>query len=234
MSTRSAEKEKLDDLSLLGEPLHKTLLSLEWINRWLGNHRAVISSILSICEKEKRPLHIVDLGCGGGDLMLAIAKALRRKNIQFVITGIDGNGNNLAYAEEKCAGFGEINFLQADILHDEFKIAPCDILISSHFIYHFSEEGLIRFLGNNSPVIARAIIFSELEWSRFAMLLFKLGRFLLPISKLAKQDGLLAIKRSFTKKEWLSILQKTGISSFSLQRVPLFRIRLVIFPAKRS
>lgn len=234
MSTRSAEKEKLDDLSLQGEPLHKALKSLAWINRWFGNQRAVINAILSICEKEKKPLHIIDLGCGGGDLILAVAKALRKKGIEFTITGIDGNANSLGYAEINCAGFAEIKFLHADILNDEFKIEPCDILISSHFIYHFSEEGLIRFLRNNSPVIARAIIFSELERRRFAILLFKLGRFLLPISKLAKQDGLLAIKRSFTKKEWLSILQKTGISSFSLQRVPLFRIRLVIFSAKRS
>jgi 2-polyprenyl-3-methyl-5-hydroxy-6-metoxy-1,4-benzoquinol methylase len=227
------ESEKLDNLSLNGEPLYKALQSLEWINRWFGNHRSVVNAIIGIYKKDKQLLSIVDLGCGGGDLILAVAKALQKNKIQFIITGIDGNANTLEYAQKKCAGFPEINFLQADILSNEIRIQPCDIMISSHFMYHFTGDGLIKFLKINLPSISTAVVFSELKRNRFAMQLFKFSSFLLPLSKLAKEDGLLAIKRSFTKKEWLAILQKAGIGTYSLQSVPLFRILLVVFLFKK-
>jgi 2-polyprenyl-3-methyl-5-hydroxy-6-metoxy-1,4-benzoquinol methylase len=229
MKTRSDKQEQLDNLSLQGEPLHKALKSLGWINKWFGNHRSTVKSILNVYDNEKKPLTIIDLGCGGGDLILVIAKALRKKGVQFSIVGIDGNNSSLQYAGEKCAGFGEITFQQADILHPAFKPAPCDILITSHFIYHFPEAALIEFMNNKLTNVATAFICSELERSDLALFLFKLTSFLLPISKLAKQDGQLAIKRSFTKKEWLSVLKQTNIENFRLRRIPLFRIQLVVF-----
>lgn len=233
MIARSSEKEKLDDLNLYGEPLHKALQSLEWVNRWLGNHRSVVTAIHRIYKKEESPLRIIDLGCGGGDLALAVAKSLQQHKIQCTITGIDGNANSLAYAQKKCEAFSEINFLQADILSTGFSIQPCDILISSHFMYHFTEDALVDFLKNNSSAISTAFIFSELKRNRLAMRLFKFISFLLPISNLAKEDGLRAIKRSFSEKEWHSILQQAGIGSYRLRSVPLFRILLTICPARK-
>ena len=228
MKVRSSENEKLDDLNLHGEPLYKALQSLEWVNRWFGNHRSVIKAIHTIIKKEVRPVRIIDLGCGGGDLALAVAKSLRQHKIECTITGIDGNANSLAYAKKKCAAYTEINFIQADILSNQFSIQPCDILISSHFMYHFTADALVDFIKNNFSYISTALIFSELKRNRSAMRLFKFSSFFLPISKLAKEDGLLAIKRSFSEKEWLAILQQAGLETFSLQRVPLFRILIKI------
>ena len=95
-------------------------------------------------------------------------------------------------------------------------------------MYHFTADALIDFIKNNFSYISTALIFSELKRNRSAMRLFKFSSFFLPISKLAKEDGLLAIKRSFSEKEWLAILQQAGIETFSLQRVPLFRILIKI------
>ena len=229
MKMRWAELEKLDNITLHGQTLHNALQSLEWVNKWFGNHRAVIKAIQQVYKKEEKPLSIIDLGCGGGDLILAVAKSLQQHKIEFTITGIDGNADSLAFAQKKCETFPQINFIQADILSKDFSIKPCDILISSHFIYHFSYDSLIDFIKSNLRLIATAVIFSELNRNRSAMRLFKFSSILLPISKLAKEDGLIAIKRSFTVKEWLSILQNTGIGKYSLQSVPLFRILLTIF-----
>ena len=79
MITRFSEKEKIDNLNLQGEPLHKALKSLEWVNRLFGNNRPVIKAIHSIYKKEERPLHVIDLGCGGGNLALAVAKSLQKQ-----------------------------------------------------------------------------------------------------------------------------------------------------------
>lgn len=233
MTTRSLKKEKLDDLSLDGEMLHKTLQSLAWINRYFGNRRSIIRAIHAIYKKEKKALAIVDLGCGGGDMALAVAGSLQKHNIQYTITGIDGNAATLAFAQKKCAGYSEINFLQADILSPGFAIPPCDILLSSHFMYHFTEDGLTDFLRNNSSSVSTAFVFSELKRNRLATFLFRCSSFLLPISKLAKEDGLVAIKRSFSKSEWHSVLQRANIGTFRLRDMPLFRVLLIVFSDKK-
>lgn len=233
MRSRMIGNEQLDDLKLGGQPLEQALHSLAWINKWLGNHRSVIKALLTVHQKQDRPVRIIDLGCGGGDLIAAVAKSLQQHKIEFAITGIDGNANSLQFAKKRTSGFDHIDFMQADILHENFQIPPCDILLSSHFIYHFSEELLTDFLKNNAQLISTAIIISELDRSRLAMFLFKFGSYLLPISKLAKEDGLLAIKRSFNKSEWLTILKKAQINRYRLQSVPLFRILLTILTSKK-
>ena len=159
---------------------------------------------------------------------------MRRHKVRCRITGIDGNANALVYAQKKCRGFREIDFLLEDILDKEFSIQPCDILISSHFMYHFSEDKLINFLKNNLSSISTAFIISELKRNSFAMRLFRFSSLLLPISKLAKKDDVLAIKRSFTKKEGLLIMQQAGIGTYRIQCVPLFRILLTIFTIRKT
>ena len=226
---RSTDSEQLDDLNSNGIELHKALKSLGWINRWLGNRRAIIKAIDSIGYS--KPLRIIDLGCGGGDLAIAIADSLRKKMVDFSITGIDANSNTVRFAKEKCKGCPEINFEVADVLDKDFRIIPCDIVIISQFIYRLSNEDIRNFINRNQPGVRTAFIFSELERSITAIILFKLFGFLMPISKLAKQDGIVAIKRSYRKKEWSSILADCKISSSFINRVPFFRIILILFPS---
>ncbi|MBL7703143.1 MAG: methyltransferase domain-containing protein [Ferruginibacter sp.] len=230
MKIRSLKKEKLDDLSLHGAILYKALQSLAWINKWFGNHRSVIKTVNDICKNESRPVRITDLGCGGGDLAIALAKSLQKRKIQFSITGIDGNNNTLLYAQKKCSSFSEISFIQADILNPGFRVLSCDILMSSHFMYHFTEDTLAAFIINNSPAVSGAFVFSELNRNRLALYLFKFSSFFLPLSKLAKEDGLLAIKRSFTKNEWQVILNKAKKDRYHLRHAFLFRLLVTVFP----
>ena len=149
MNERSLSKEQLDDLSLRGEQLNHALRSLAWINRWFGNTRSALSIIEKLHTDKNSPLKLTDLGCGGGDVALAIGQALRKKGIPFSITGIDGNEHTLAIARSVCASCPDIRFEKADILDPGFSLDACDILFSSHFMYHFREEALVSFLQKN-------------------------------------------------------------------------------------
>ncbi|MBK8608741.1 MAG: methyltransferase domain-containing protein [Chitinophagaceae bacterium] len=233
MNTRSSEKEKLDNLNLAGGHLSGALKSLAWVNRWFGNHRSMVKTVTRFCDRANKPVSIIDLGCGGGDTILALAKQLHKKNIPFTISGIDGNKNSLQYAQTVCAAFNEITFIEADILKAGFEIPACDILISSHFMYHFSENDLVHFLNMNSANVSTAFIFSELERNRLSLFLFTISNLILPISDLAKKDGALAIKRSFTKKEWLTLLQKANNIPFKIRRVPLFRLLTIVYANRK-
>jgi len=231
MKTRLHQSEQLDNLSLKGEQLNNALSSLGWINKWLGNHQMIIPFVLEVVRNhpEQDVFRIVDLGCGGGDVLLSLAKKLRKEAIPFSITGIDGNKNALKYAESRSVDFPQINYLQADILSPDFVLNSCDILISSHFLYHFDSKQLVRFFNKNLPKVKIAFINSGLERTSWALRLFKAFIFFLPLSRLAKEDGLIAIQRAFTRKELAEIINQVPAFQFQLMQVPLFRLKLVCF-----
>jgi 2-polyprenyl-3-methyl-5-hydroxy-6-metoxy-1,4-benzoquinol methylase len=225
LRNRSHHSERLDNLDLKGESLTKTLDGLSVINSFFGNKSHTLKSIQELSNKNRIET-IVDLGCGGGDNLRAIAKWFQLQKKEVKLIGIDGNKNSLEYSKEK-AGF-QIEYIQADILSSEFQIPTCDVLISSHFVYHFSDDELIAFLLKTKQNVNIAIVFSELQRSTIAYSLFKIFGFLMPFSNMVKQDGLLAIKRSFTRKELEEILKKAKIKDYSLQWKWWFRFILVI------
>ena len=142
--------------------------------------------------------------------------------------GIDGNTHILEYAEQQDNPNSTIKYLQADILDSDFVLPNCDILISSHFMYHFSDNEIVAFLKRSKKCISTKIILSELQRSSFAYSLFKMGSVFLPFSNIVKQDGLVAIRRSFTKTELTTILERAGFSEYKISRKWAFRFLILI------
>lgn len=217
--------EQLDNLALSGNVLSKTLGSLKLINTLFGMHRQLANAILRYCKShpEKKTFHIVDIGCGGGDSIHYIAKKLARNSIQATFLGIDGNPKSVDYANALYAHTDAIEFIADDILSNQFHIPSCDLLISSHFMYHFRDTELLNFLNKIAQKDIQCFIFSELIRSKIAYILFTSSSFLLPISNMAKKDGLLAIQRAFTYAELEAIIEKSTLKNFSIKKKPWFR-----------
>ena len=226
MEERSQSKEQLDNLSLSGSILHKTLSSLNFINSLFGTHRQLSNAVLRYCmsKKQKEHFKIVDLGCGGGDCIRQIAKTLEKNNFKATFIGIDGNAQSIAFAKTHHTYTENTIFTTADILHPDFEVPECDLLISSHFIYHFKDDHLIEFLKRLKSKKTDTVIFSELRRSKWAFFLFKATNFLMPITRMAKEDGLKAIQRTFTIKELQRIIKNSEPTSFSVIKKPWFRM----------
>ena len=226
LKKRSHKKEQLDNLELSGNTLHETLKSLKWINTLFGNHRQLGNAVLSYAKNnpDNRPLRIVDLGCGGGDCLVAISKKLQKHGVYGNYIGIDGNAESIAHAKAHNLEPDDIQYITDDILGENFKLPPSDLIICSHFIYHFEDEALVSFLKNIASEAKRTFIFSELYRSTLAFYLFKISHLVLPISKMAKRDGLLAIQRAFTIQEMDSILKKSALKQYIVKKKPWFRM----------
>jgi hypothetical protein len=95
-------------------------------------------------------------------------------------------------------------------------------------MYHFNDEQLIEFLHKSKSNIRRKIIFSELSRSSIAYSLFKIGAPFMPFSKMVKEDGLRAIKRSFKKGELEDIFLKAELPKFSITWKWAFRFLISV------
>jgi len=227
---RLKTSEKLDNLELSGVPLKSTLNSLRFINLIFGNRRQLCNAVLQYCLKhpEQKHFHIVDLGCGGGDCIHYLSKKLKKHNISASFVGIDGNPESVAIASSQSYKTEQTKFITANILTDDFVVPTCDLLISSHFIYHFSDDKLTDFLSKLQPTMVKYVVLSELLRSKTSYYLFKCFGVLLPISKMAKSDGLLAIQRAFSIKELKAILQKSNPNHWKINKKPWFRVIITV------
>lgn len=229
-NNRSHQKEQLDNLSLNGKPLHKTLNNLRRINALFGNHKQLSTATLKYCKTnpQSQPFHILDLGCGGGDCIYKIYDKLKYQKIEAVFTGIDGNKESIGFAKSKYKNNPNIQFICQDILSPEFELPACDILISSHFIYHFENQNLIKLLNKIHQSSISYIIISELYRSSFSYHLFNFFCYFLPFTSITKKDGLIAIKRSFTIEEISRIIKTSTLTRYKIQKRFWFRMLITI------
>jgi SAM-dependent methyltransferase len=151
LSRRSNEPEWLDGADIDPVELEKVLRDLATFNgaffghypllRWLG--RAVRTT-----PKEK-PLTLVDVGCGYGDLLRAIRRWSRRRGLDLNLVGVDLNPDTIRIARAATNAADRIEFHTANIL-DLASTTSIDLIVSS--------------LGLITSRIARSLSFCAL-WS---------------------------------------------------------------------
>lgn len=221
-------QEEMDNFDLSGSELEATLLGLSTINKYLGNTKTVVKALQPIILASTEPLRIIDLGCGGADLLNDLASFALSKNKEVKFIGIDGNANIINYAKEKSKEKKSISFLVADILSDEFILPKCDVLISSHFMYHFPDLEFIQFLNKSRSNISQKIIISELQRSVLSYVGFWILASIFRFPSMIKNDGLKAISRSFRWSELQGIFNKSRVGSVEIRWKWAFRYLCVV------
>src|ERR1700683_847387 len=70
------------------EDFRDCLSSLEQVNRWLRGYRPTLAWLERLPHGLRDPIHIVDVGCGGGDLLRQIAGWARRRGKAVRLRGM--------------------------------------------------------------------------------------------------------------------------------------------------
>ena len=224
-SQRSAGIEIMDDLNCSGEVVHQTLRELEFINRTLGGNAVTVSGVKQLLKENKRgPIHILDLGCGGGD-MLKLLK--RRINIEATGKGIDANPHIVEYAQQHNHD-PAISFAAMDILSDDFRRESCDVAIATLFFHHFSDSQLVEIFSHLKKQARMGIVINDLHRHPLAYHSIKLLTKLFSKSEMVKNDGPLSVLRGFSRQELISILKQAGIENYSLTWKWAFRWQIII------
>lgn len=228
---RIHQSEQLDNLSLNGTALSDTLDELTRINRLIGNTAAVCKAVLRMIPKNSpSPIRITDLGCGGGDILIAVANYLHTHKVPATFLGLEGNPHSVAYAQKQAATLPSVRFQTAEILSPSFQCPDCDIVISSHFLYHFSDEALGNFLQDNRSHVRIGWIISELQRSVLSYRMFQLLSPFLGLNPISRADGLLAIRRAFHRRDLESIFSTANIHTYSIKWLWSFRYLITLEP----
>jgi 2-polyprenyl-3-methyl-5-hydroxy-6-metoxy-1,4-benzoquinol methylase len=86
-SKRIYTKELLDQDDIPFPDIKKNMQELNFINNWLGGHRITVIGLKQLIGGRTK-LTVCEIGCGGGDNLTAIDKAVKRK-VSLKCIGID-------------------------------------------------------------------------------------------------------------------------------------------------
>lgn len=218
---RSYQKELLDADNIPFQDIKQNMQELDTINRLLGGHRITLNGF-NMLRKNKQKIHVCEIGCGGGDNLVAIHRWCRKHNVEATFTGIDIKEECIRFAEIKKELQGYTNWLVSDYKKVFFQEKP-DIIFSSLFCHHFTEEELViqlQWMKENSGI---GFFINDLQRHPLAYHSIKNLASIFSKSYLVKNDAPLSVKRGFVKKEWQQIFTSAGITSCQMQWQWAFR-----------
>jgi 2-polyprenyl-3-methyl-5-hydroxy-6-metoxy-1,4-benzoquinol methylase len=228
-SHRSTEQEIMDDLSMEGEMLRQTLDQIAVINKLLGGNQATISGLHTLLKTQPKDtvITIVDIGCGGGDMLRAVAAYGRKNNFIFKLTGIDANEYTVNYARKLSVNYPEISYLKMDVLADEFSGIAFDIAITTLFLHHFTDQEIEHLLIPIVNKVRIGVVVNDLHRSSTAYYLFKGMSFFIR-NPMVKKDGAISVLRGFKKNELNAISKKLKDTASSIRWKWAFRYQWII------
>ncbi len=229
VSKRSEEAELMDDFKGDLNDLRLLFNDINNVNAILGGSNITIKAITKLMrEYPQEQYTIIDMGCGDGAMLRAIANYFRNQTINLRCIGIDLSKDILQLAQEASSEYDEIEYVQADILDLKAADFNADIVVSTLTMHHFKDAELGVFLKKFNQLASIGFIINDLHRSVWAYYLYMLFSLFFIKTKTAKIDGLISIKRSFIKSDLVQYSKWLPQASHTIQWKWAFRYLWVV------
>lgn len=205
LATRDHElRELMDDPDCDPERLAATLHRFAVVNRlvsgWGGVYRSVLRPHLVGLG---RPARVLDLGCGGGDLVARLAGLARADGLDVEWTGVDPDPRAHDVAGRWAAPGIRFRAVDAATLVAEGE--RFDAVVSNHVLHHLGAE-LPTFAAESRALSTGPVLHSDIERGRLAYALYTVGITPFAPGTFLRTDGLRSIRRSFRADELAAAL----------------------------
>jgi SAM-dependent methyltransferase len=203
------------------EDFRNCLRSLEQVNRWLMGYRPTIAWLKRLPRGVHDPVHIVDVGSGGGDLLRRIAVWARRRGIAVQLTGIDLNPHAARAAAESTPKELRIAWVTGDALVFRPE-RPVDIVVSSLMAHHLEDDEIIALLRWMEATARQGWFINDLKRSKWSCLMFGWLGGMVEWHQFVRHDGPVSFRRAFREEDWARLL---AAAELPLDRVTVKRWR---------
>ena len=185
------------------------LVSLRRSNRLTFNYRPTMQWLERFCAV-RRPLHVVDVGSGGGDMLRRVERWAGRRGVPVVLTGIDLN----PYAERAAREFtpvrSRIRWVTGDVFTDGLE--PPDLVISSLVTHHLPEPEIVRLLRWMEGAATTGWFVNDLSRSAVPYHFYRVFARVMRFHRFVRHDGPVSIRRAFRREDWARMLAAAGLA----------------------
>jgi len=186
--------------------LERTLRQMARINRLLTGARPLLArTILEDIRRHPGPSTLLDVGCGGADLALWLA----RREPSLSITCLDHDPRVVAFARRRSAGVRRIEVRLGSV--SELPIlGGFDYVFANHFLHHLEDERIAPTVAGLLARTRRLLVITDLLRARSSYLLYGLFAGVFLHGSFARADGLLSIRRGFLPRELEALLAQVA------------------------
>ncbi len=207
------------DQPTIGEVEHRRALAgLARIN-WLSNSSGIFwPPLRQLADELDRPLRVLDVACGGGDVTISLAHRARRAGLAWEFAGCDMSAVALTVARDRADAAGlPVTFMQLNVLEsplpDDF-----DAIICSLFLHHLDEPDAETLLRNMAGATRRMVLVNDLARSRCGYFLAQVVARIVSRSHVVHVDGPLSVAGAFTPDEAVALALRAGLAGATVRR----------------
>lgn len=209
--TRDLQPELMDDPAIDPVEHAQALAGLARLNQFSGV-APLMSRYVRRLNKDRllatsatRPLRILDVASGGGDVPIAWARRAKRDGISIELTMIDISPVAVQQQQRlaKCHGIN-VKSIQMNCLTEALPTG-FDLVTNSLFMHHLEVADAAHMLRQMRAATDNAILVCDLERSRFNVALVTIAGQALSRSKVVHHDGPQSVRGAFTRSEFLEL-----------------------------
>ena len=186
------------------------LRDLEKVNRVVGAYRPTLKWLEQFASPGREPLRIVDVGCGGGDMLRQIEAWAAKRGIAVQLTGIDLNPYAARAAREFTNHGSSIQWVTGDAFSYN-PAAPVSIVLSSLFTHHLADAEIVRFLMWMERVAEHGWFINDLHRKKNPYHGFAALAWMMRWHRFVRHDGPVSIRRSFLCEDWEGYCASAGL-----------------------
>lgn len=202
--------------------------ALSTANRFFGGQRALRIRIEQIVQNGgDGPLRVLDVGAGGGDVSLRLARSLRGRGCEtrFVLADLHAGVLDLCRDRVGTRGgeaAGGAAYVRLDGAALPFPDDAFDIAFSSATLHHLDDRDAVRLLRELDRVSRLGWVVTDLRRSRTALLSVRaLAATLWRSHPFPRTDGPISVRRSFTVSEVRRLLADAGLEAAVVRSRPV-------------
>ncbi len=192
------------------EDFRACLLDLEEVNRLTLAYRPTLRWLDGLVARGLNPpLRVVDVGCGGGDMLRRIERWAGQRGIAVHLVGIDLNPHAARLARELAPVGSSIEWVTGDAFG---HAGPVDVVLSSLFTHHLSRSEIVAFLAWMERVAERGWFVNDLCRERVPYTLFGWLARTVRWHRFVQHDGPVSFRRALREEDWLQAIAAAGIA----------------------
>ena len=219
LGQRDKQPEIMDQPGLVLAQHQEALRGLARIN-WISASDAILWKPIRrlALEKSHKPIRVLDLATGGGDVPIRLHQRARRAGVPITFAGVDLSPNAIEFARQQASQSNtRIDFFRLDALNTPLP-ADYDVIMCSLFLHHLQTDQAVDLLWRMGQAARSMVLINDLIRSRLGYVLAYLGTRILTGSKIVRYDGPQSVRAAFTIPEAQQLAEQAGLQNAAISR----------------
>lgn len=211
MLERTRQLELMDDPLLDSREHARALDGLARLNAISGSANLIWRPIRRLHDELARPLKVLDLACGRGDISLSLGELANSSGRQIHIDGSDISPRAVDFATRQAEARGaKQRFFVLDALNDQLP-QDYDVIMTSLFLHHLDESDAIALMRKMALSTKQLVIVNDLTRSPLSLVLVDFACRLVGRSRVVQFDGPASVRNAFTPGELLKLAAEASL-----------------------